>query len=469
MSSVAANLLVVAFSNLLTTVVNFIYYPILTRGLGFSAEILGRYQFYFSTVSVLIIFSLLSTNYVFIAETKKHSNKETLWFVNTAILTCSVFYICSVLLLSFFMALSSRDILFLVFLGITDIIFLLGNTILRDGKLFGVVAKLTVLKSLANLLIGIGVGFFWRSEETLVLAFGISALLTGVMSIINRFGRSYRLDANFKYFSGLLSDGKSIVFFQTAVLGLGSFTQNLPVFAIGTLFDDQSVGYYSLSVKLLGATIALLSGALGQTFLPYFSKSESDEKRIFEKQSLVSATFFPVFCVLSLVSPAIIPLLFGREFLSAVDLLLFMIPQYFLMSTITPYTSTFISHKKSHILLILHILNTPIMLSVVFPAKVFGFNLTQTVLCFVIVSVINRFLTMILSFRTAGVSWKASLLQNGFFTACLFGLAIPTKWSYVFLLGNVYSFLIFSKNKNTIINIKKQVLSKFSRKKKRME
>ncbi|WP_214079745.1 hypothetical protein [Mesotoga sp.] len=40
MASIVGNLLVVAFSNLLTTVVNFIYYPILTRGLGFSAEIL---------------------------------------------------------------------------------------------------------------------------------------------------------------------------------------------------------------------------------------------------------------------------------------------------------------------------------------------------------------------------------------------------------------------------------------------
>lgn len=464
MSSIFTNIFAVTIANFATTILNFLYYPVLTKLLGISSEILGRYQYYQSTANVIVIFCILSLNYAFISEKKEHTTTESLMFINTSIMITSIIYVFVIIIVSFSSSFKFFDFLLVVSIGIAEIFFILGNTLLRDKKIFGLIAKILILKSFLNVLIGLGFVIFFRSEISLVVALIFSSIVTGLFSIKKRFGAKYKFLINFQYFKKLLSQNKTVVIFQTAVIGIDNLNKNLPIFGIEYNLGHEAVGLYSLSMKLLGAANALLSRALGQTFLPYFSKSRRDEIMIFKKFSLISAIFFPLLSLVSFLAFFYVPLLFGREFVGAVSLIALMVPEFFMNATISPYTSSIIAHKKNHLSFLLNIVTNILLLSVIQISKLFSFDLWYMTLSFTLVFSVSKFLFMILSFKVARISpWK-DLILNSLYILCLFGLALPWEWSYVFLFGNLMSLYILIRNRSTIKNAFYQLLTKFKHK-----
>lgn len=467
MATIGKNLLLLTSSNIISSLINFVYFPILAKGYNFSAEVFGSYQFYFSFGSIFVFFCLLSLDYSYIGEQKKHSREEAINFFNTSFFISTFLLLVSLLFLWMLEIINLFDLLNIFLFTNSESFFLICISLFKDKKFFKQVAKYTIVRNSIKVMIGISLGFFLESAFIFIIALSISAYVVGIICILRFFEKEFTLNINIDYIKNFFNNNKSTIIFQTMILGLGSFATNFPVFAIRNVFGDQKVGLYSISIKLLGAATSILAGAMSKAFLPYFSKSTKDEKTIFKRQSLISAIFFPFFTVFSLFSKYVITFLFGNEFIDAIPIFSLMIPQYFMMSVVIPYTSTFIAHKRTHKLLVTYLVNFLVMILITFLASMLNFSLNSLILSFVILSVLVRLFTLILSFKTAGVKWADEFKINLLFVFCLFGLSISSIWKFVFLLGIIFSCSILLKNRVILKNLIDTVLSllKIDRKK----
>lgn len=108
--------------------------------------------------------------------------------------------------------------------------------------------------------------------------------------------------------------------------GLLAFCNNrADDFLIGYYLGPTSLGYYSLAYRILTAMTNLLINSSNQVALPTFSRLQNDlerfQKAFYRATKFSSALAFPTFISVAILSPELISLLFGEQWLPSVPVL----------------------------------------------------------------------------------------------------------------------------------------------------
>ncbi len=122
-----------------------------------------------------------------------------------------------------------------------------------------------------------------------------------------------------------------------------SFSYSLVTIDVKTLFGDATAGFYSLSAKLLGMPIALISGNLSKVFMEEASKEITETgkyKKSFNKTFLIlGGLSIPMFLVMFFFAPPICGFLLGQEWVIAGEYIRILAPMFtvrFIATALSP-------------------------------------------------------------------------------------------------------------------------------------
>lgn len=132
---------------------------------------------------------------------------------------------------------------------------------------------------------------------------------------------------------------KSLAAFGVSVLGIELLTvlqANIDKLLIGSLMGATMLGYYFVAQRALNIVSDLVTSVMGKVSLTTFSKAQTDKPRL--SRMFLKFTFFssfiaiPVFGLAALVSPQLVPGVFGHEWTSVVPVFIALAPSAALVS-----------------------------------------------------------------------------------------------------------------------------------------
>ncbi len=437
----------VLFSNAITIFISFIYFPLLVKLYGFSSDVFGVFQYIQSTIGVIASFSVIAMDVAFISERKAHSEEEcanfTTWFLLIAI---------AIKLPSIFIwALISKDPHFAVLgsiIGVSQIFGLTIQLLLRDRKEFRLLSVVIVIQSLANVVIGLIIGIFLRNVVTLVLAASLSIVVANVSVILKKKVGLMLLKPSKLFIVDFFRVNNNIILFQTGTSVFNTFSFNLPVFIIKLFFSDVILGFYSVAYRLILAVNRLMSQALSQTFLTYFSKSEEDEKKIFKWFPALTLGFYPIYLLISLLSSWFIPLLFTYEFNEVGKIIQILVPWQYSVAVISPYTSSLLVHKKANVSLWINILLLGARVGSLVIGAVFDHRIS--LLLFSVVSTAFFDIMMVYSHKYAKVKVSKNLLLILVLQTLMYSAVLNNVLKWISILPCSVLVFVFIKKRKVI-------------------
>ena len=185
---------------------------------------------------------------------------------------------------------------------------------------------------------------------------------------------------------------KFLVF--TSVISLsGIFFSYIDKIMLGYFLDAEFVGYYTAAVSFIGALSPII-GFASIALLPLFTKLKGKQLSIGLKKSvrLTILVSFIIFSVTILSSYLIILIIYGKEYLPAVDILRILSPLIFTIPLIALYTSYFISQNKPQIISKYLIVSTliNIILNYILISKLFVYGQIYSVYGAAIATIISQ-------------------------------------------------------------------------------
>lgn len=330
-----------------------------TRILGDEGK--GIYTIFQANAQLFVLIFLLGidTGIVYYVSSKKEKESKVLgmsillFFISSTILLVCIIFL-NIFNLSYIYIPKGYDsffysaILFLLFFFsfFNSII----SSFIRAHSLFGIVNKVSILNSIINLFL-FGFAFIYTNiinTET-TRSFDIILLITLVSLIVNTFvwlviytkKISQKPDFNIKVRKNL----KRFILYNFSVyIGvlINFFNYRLDLWIVNYYSNKKDLSYYSLSTNII-QIILYVSVAIASVLLPYLSnKSESKRIELFKKISKYSSLLFILIVIAGFIlSPYLIPYLYGNDFINSVTPFQLLIPGI-LFSCITQVFSIFI-------------------------------------------------------------------------------------------------------------------------------
>lgn len=141
---------------------------------------------------------------------------------------------------------------------------------------------------------------------------------------------------SFKYSYSALKSMTSFGFSVMMIDLLNAVQGNIDKLLIGAFFDPTTLGYYFVAQRALNIMSELVTTVLGRISLTAFSKVQDDLNRL--NRGLRQVTFgsaiiaIPVFGIAALVSPQLVPFVFGADWAPAIWVFALLAPSAALMS-----------------------------------------------------------------------------------------------------------------------------------------
>lgn len=354
MTNLKKSVLAIGVANLISALLNVLYYPILTKIYGFSPQIFGEYQALLSLSAILSTVSLLSINFAYISDNHEHSQEEEQYFFASGVLISSIFSIAVFAVSLCFIPFQKVMLLTLMIESFS--LFQISYSILRDKKDFRSAALLLTMQSILLVFLGTTMGYFLRNWLLLPLVYILSYIVVFLYAVFR-----YRLWflPNMKtltYLRLFLTGNKNIILFQSVTSLLNSSSLNVPILLINKIFGDYYTGLYSISFRLLSYTNSIITRGFSETFLPFMSKSEEDLKRIFQFFWKMAMLLGFIYIPVVLFPSVYIPILFEKSFLESAFIISILGVWHYTVAVSSPYTSVFIARKRTELGLILNLL-----------------------------------------------------------------------------------------------------------------
>ena len=425
--SVFRDSILIGFSNIIVFIFSFFRSPILVRIFKFSPEIFGRFQYLMTILATISSYSQFSLDTAYISERKTHSVIERqfffFWFSLIVIsLTCISLFIWGIV--------SKSRLLFFqgIVLALPQILFSAISTNIRDEKRFDLLSLSRIINTFASTLIVIISAILIPDENSLIISTSISMVICFIFLAKKTKWNYTRIKLDKDYLTNFVKSNYGFILFQTGSSILNRFSFNSPIFFIKKLFDDKILGFYSLAHRLLLVTGDIWSSALSDVFLPYFSKSEEDERRIFHNFLLSSSVVFLLYFAVSALSDYYINILFGTEFMTVSSIIRILNPWLFSVIVVGPYTSAFLVHQKTGTNLFINIFLIGGRIGALLLGSIWSYKVSF--IFFSVISVIFIDFMLILCFRYARISFYLALLTMILYQLSLFALIFrnPIRW-----------------------------------------
>ncbi|GKV66230.1 MULTISPECIES: lipopolysaccharide biosynthesis protein [unclassified Sporosarcina] len=342
---------------LLAQIVTIAISPILTR--IYTPEDFGIYGVYLSIVSLLIVFA--TGRYEFaINSVKTEEDAVSIYkIVNYLTVFVSGFLLIVILMSgeTIVRLLNLQiDPRLLIFVPFTILVlgFLQSSTYyLNRHKKFEVLSKSKIYQSIANAVSSLSAGFMSFGALGLVLANVVSVFssqlyqrLRGVRSLKVETTRE-QLIANLKKHKDYPLYNAPSAFFDTLAL-------QAPVLILVRFFSESIVGFYSLTVRVLGLPLTLISTSISQVFLSQVSELNREGKSyrgviVKVAKYLALIGIFPLLGLM-LLAPSLFSLVFGSEWRLAGEYAQILMIGYYFKFVISPLSMVFFINQKIRLL-----------------------------------------------------------------------------------------------------------------------
>lgn len=201
---------------------------------------------------------------------------------------------------------------------VLDALSIVPVSILTRRMEFKSLAVRTLYTSISATVVSIPVYFYWGGVVALIVNYLFSSLL-GLLIAWKTLELKFTLGFDKNSYKELTHVGGS----TTAAKVITSV--NFDNIMIGFFGSATTLGNYSFSKRVFGIFTDILSGSISSVTYPIYSRLQSDTESL--KRSFLSSTFlsaaigFPCYIGLILISPYLIPVVFGEHWSSAIPVL----------------------------------------------------------------------------------------------------------------------------------------------------
>lgn len=229
----------------------------------------------------------------------------------------------------------------------------------REG-VFKIVAKTRVSQSISGASAQIGFGYLGLSPIGLLLGVMLNSGI-GIVKLLRFFYKNYKsiitkvsyieLKRTFKLYNRFPKYST----FEALTNNAGI---QVPVLIIAALALGEEAGYLMLAMRLLSAPMGLLGGAISQVFLTEASdKYNAGELTYFTNKTIIMLAKISIIPLLliGVISPMIIPLIFGDQWERTGVLISWMVPWFFLQFIVSPVSMVLHITDNQRIALLLQI------------------------------------------------------------------------------------------------------------------
>lgn len=298
--------------------INLLIQPVLTRLI--SPEELGLYSYAYSLANLFIPIASLKLYLLIVTTEKDEEANDIIGISLTSVLLTSLLYIVLLLISTLFKTYGSNELILLFFLN-PIIIFIYGsyyvflsedNRYKKYDDMAKAEVKMVGTMGLLQILSGI-------------LNFGsLGLLISRVFSPNHYFSRAithlknnYRR-LNLKMFFINIRKYKNHIIYSVPSQFINSFSYTLIMFSILSLFSSEEVGYYSVSVRVLGIPLVLISNNLSKVYLQKISDVNRLNHSLYSIFKLMTvrlvASSAILFMLIAIIAPLVTEFIFGSGY-----------------------------------------------------------------------------------------------------------------------------------------------------------
>lgn len=251
------------------------------------------------------------------------------------------------------------------------------NNKLREYK---IISSVNVIRPISQNLGALLLGFLPIGAHGLLFSY-----VTGQFMGIIRQNKSLKgqwraiLNISNRDTIGILKKNKNQLLYSTPAQLLNSLSYSSITIAIETLFGLTILGYYSLSVRLLGLPLSVISGNVSKVFyeraVNEYSANGSYRKSLVKTLLFLSILAVPMLIIMMWLIPNLCGLFFGQEWINAGKYIFTLAPMFAIRFIVTAVAPALIIVNKQKQELILQALFVMFMLISFILTKVLGENI----------------------------------------------------------------------------------------------
>ncbi len=346
-------LLSLGMGTILSQGINLLIQPILTRLI--SPEELGIYSYIYSIANLFIPIASLKLYLLIVTAEEDDEANDIIKISVISVLLVSILYILIIMLSAFFTDYSSKEFI-LLFLMNPILIFIFGLYYIflsEDNryKKYNNMAKAEVTTVATMGVIQLLSGFFNIGSLGLLLGRIFSPIYYFKKSVL--YVRKNINIKNIKLFFIKIKKYRDHIIYSVPSQFINSFSYTMIMLSIVTLFTSEEVGYYSVSVKVLGIPLILISNNLSKVYLQKISDVKRHGNSLYfifkdtvKKLSIIS---FSIFSLLAFIAPFITEFIFGLGYAEAGRYITILCVMFSFRFIALSLNGTYVVVKKQHL------------------------------------------------------------------------------------------------------------------------
>lgn len=352
-NSFLKSILTLSSGTIIGQIITFVAAPILTR--LYSPEEIGLYTILITVVNMFGGVIVGRYDMAIVSE-KEEENvysliKLSIWLSIFSSLIIGLFYSI------YYTAANTQNIYFvLFFISVTLLLFLSGIELI-----------ITSYNNRMNQYKKISTGAIYQAfgKELTIILFGLvnpTSIGLTISQIIGKFLNIFKQATNLKYIQKRLKTikfsnmkivakkYKNQLFFSTPALFANSFSYSSINLFIENLFGASVLGFYSISYRVLGIPLTLISNNVSKVYYREasieFNSKGSYRKTLLKTTLLLTVVAIPVVMGLIILSPLVFGWFFGEEWSVAGSYVQILAPMFGIRLIVSPLTSGVIISKK---------------------------------------------------------------------------------------------------------------------------
>ncbi len=146
---------------------------------------------------------------------------------------------------------------------------------------FGTVSVMRILRSIAVFLIQVSL-FYW-SKEGLYQGYALGFLAIGILSVLYSFRRNVLTHFRMKYVGLMFRRWLKFSLWSIPSAAINNLANAIPAYAIGLLYSEQALGYFSMLRRAVQSPIVLISGSVNKVVYQEFTKLIGEGRSVLRK------------------------------------------------------------------------------------------------------------------------------------------------------------------------------------------
>lgn len=340
------SLAILASGSFLAQVIMFLSSPIMTR--MYSASEIGQYTLVLTVIGMFG--SVICARYD-MAIVSEESEENVLPLIVLCSL-CAVVLSCIITVGSVaYYLVQGYSLKQVMFNGIFIFILLLlngaSNILISYNnrcREYGVMTSVNLIRTVAKQVVMILGGKFAPIAGTLVVSEAVGTIF-GVNKQVETLKRKTRRFKGFRDVTKLQVQNvaqkhKKQALFSTPALFASNFSYSSINLFINTLFGSAILGYYSLSYRLLGLPLNIISSNVSRVYLEEasreYQRAQSYRATFIRTSAMLVAIAIPMTAVLFILSPRLCSVFFGKDYYTAGVYLRYLAPMFGIRFVVSP-------------------------------------------------------------------------------------------------------------------------------------